>query len=364
MGFSAELRRSAGPRLALVAVAALLAAGFTTGPETTAATFTSTSTTESSITAREACLVQKEVQAQAYTSGLLDQAKPALRWSFSDGVLPGDAPAEGASRPGTEARGLLQCDPADFPETKTAPGSLRLTQGGTAGLAVASQPLTTSFTLLLWVSPDAKAEGELASVSNSTGELTLGLSGSTVNLSVPGSDKAATLAISTKVKGAAHLVAATFDGDALVLTVDGAAAEAVKTTWTPSDPKGPSTFTIGGRTDHPSAGALVDEVTLLTGPASAAWLKGLVTSNLWWVPANWTAGQFPVPEPSAAVPPATVAAPELVVDPAPPVDPSSSPTTPVTVEPTAETTTTPTTIPQTTDERRSKSTMSRHKPSR
>jgi len=397
MACSAELRRRGAPRLALVVVAVLAASAFTAGPETTAAMLTSTATTESSITTRTACLNAggEPAPASAYTSGLLDLATPALRWSFSGGILP-DAVAtdgidttDGIAKPETVARGLLQCDPADFPgvpEAQAAPGALRLTQSASAGLAVADQPLTTSFTLLLWVLPDpnndANSTGELASLGRPNDELVLSLSGSTVSLSFPvqGGD-ASPVSIGAVDPGRAQLVAVVYDEGKLTLTAVDKTSDKTsnrtseaQTTWTPTGT--PNALTIGARTGHPSAGALVDEVTLLTGAATPGWLTSLVDSDRWWLPADWTFGGPAAPKATLAVVPVVApaeapvvapvvstptSAPTATPDPAETVDVLSSAVEPAAVElPDVE----PTVDLQTTDDRRSKSTTSRHKPSR
>ncbi|MGV8967750.1 MAG: LamG-like jellyroll fold domain-containing protein [Cellulomonas sp.] len=373
MASSANLRRSTAPRLALVAVAVLTASTFLAGPETTAAMLTGTATTTSSITTRAACLDGAGEQApeNAYTSGLLNLTSPALRWSFSGGHLPVAVATDGTLTPVTVARGLLQCDPADFPgvpEAEAIPGALQLTQGGTTGLAVASQPLTESFTLLLWVSRDATSEGELASLGRTDDELALGLSGSTVSLAFPVEGGTSVVSLDAVDAGRAHLVGVVYDAGTLTLSVDGAreAEAGQQTTWTPAGT--PNALTIGARAAHPSAGALVDEVTLLTGPATRSWLTSLVTSDRWWLTAGWTFSGPAAPHATAlaASMPATVLVPEPPAA-TPAGDPSSAPA--ATPDPPAAVevlppVVVPTADPQTTDDRRSRSTTSRHKPSR
>lgn len=380
MDFSADLRRHAAPRLALVVVAALAASAFTAGPETTAAMLTSTATAESPITTRAACLGEPTERAQAYTSGLVGLAEPSLRWSFSDGLLPDAVAIDGTTKPSTVARGLLQCDPADFPEVKATAGALQLAPGGSTGLALTNQPLTEAFTLLLWVLPDAKTDGELASLGNSTGELALGIAGSRVSLSFPSDGKTPAVSIDMGDPGRAHLVAVVYSESKLTLSVDGRTTEgtestgATATTWTPNGT--PNAFTIGARAGHPSAGALVDEVTLLTGPASTMWLESLVGSDRWWMSPGWTFSRARPPTATAAIAPTEPSAlapaepptPAPAEPPAPaPADPSSSPTAAPDSTVAVEVLAPPveqTSDSQTKDDRRSRSTTSRHKPSR
>ena len=377
MASSADLRRSMAPRLALVAVAVLAASTFLAGPETTAAMLTGTATTESSITTRAACLdgAGEPAPENAYTSGLLNLTSPALRWSFTGGHLPIAVATDGTLTPVTVARGLLQCDPADFPGVPAAeatPGALQLTQGGSTGLAVAGQPLTTSFTLLLWVTRDATSEGELASLGRTADQLALGVSGSTLSLSFPVAGGTSAVSIDAVDAGRAHLVGVVYDAGTLTLSVDGAreAVAGQQTTWTPAGT--PNALTIGARAEHPSAGALVDEVTLLTGPATPRWLTSLVTSDRWWLTAGWTFSGPAAPRATglAVSEPATVPATVLVPEPpapAPTGDPSSAPTTtpqPPAVVAVVPSAVVPTADPQTTDDRRSRRTTSRHKPSR
>ena len=297
---SSERRASAGGRspatrlLALLAVGVVVAAGFASGLATTAATLTSAGDVVTTIATRSAC-VQDPENLSAYTSGLLDAGAPVLRWSFSDGLLPGGAAwtPDPATDPGTpppkaSVGGLLVCDPAELARVGAA-GSLALTQGGLgSGLTASTPPLGDSFTLLFWAAAEG-AEGELASFAGPVGDLVLTVTEGTVQLTAPDgatvSSRDGSLA-----DGRTHLVAVVFTAETVSLTVDGASSNRVDTTWRPGIDPNVSTLTIGARLESTSAGALIDEVALLSTAYVPEQFAALVAADRWWAPG-------PVPDP-------------------------------------------------------------------
>jgi hypothetical protein len=300
---SPESRGRSAPLIVLIAVGALVAVGFVAGTDSTSALLTKTAASTSTITTRQACLGD----AGAYTSGMIDAAKPTLRWSFTNGALPvlPTVPGE-PTAPDPAKDGLLVCDPAAIAAaagdpTAGEPGSLALVQDGEAGLVVASQPLADYFTLLLWAAPGRGSIGELASLSNRSDgrrsdELVLGISAkSVIQLEYPAAGDPAVLTSTVVPDGNAHLIAITVTAKSangaptLSLTVDGETATSEKSTWKPATDSGEgrgNTLTLGARPKHPSAGARVDEVTLLPAAVESGWLAKLVAADRWWVPAS------------------------------------------------------------------------------
>lgn len=285
-------RRSPATRLlALLAVAAVVAAGFASRVATTAATLTADDAVTTSITTRPAC-VQDPENLSAYTSGMLDADAPVLRWSFTDEpppqiVTPTPDPAldPGTPAPQAPVGGLLVCDPAELARVGTA-GSLALIQGGVGGGRTASTPpLGDSFTLLFWAAAvgAAGAEGELASLTSPAGDLVLTVSTGTVHLTAP--DGATVSASNVGLAGdGAHLIAVVVTEQTVALTVDGASSTRVATTWAPGIDPAVSTLTIGARPESTSAGAIIDEVALLGRAYGPERFAALVAADRWWAP--------------------------------------------------------------------------------
>ena len=284
MASSTSARPAAARRVALIAVGLLVVGGFVPMLGLTQASFGATATATASLTVRSACTGDPA----GYASNLIP-SDAALRWSFS-GALPDTATAhpagpDAAAPPALTpaGTGLLTCDPAELAIPRGTPGSLTLAAGAAGSGLTATAPTTLgdAFTVLFWTSIAAGSDGELASLASAGGELVLTVApDATLTLVAPGGAPAV-LTSPSLADGAAHLVSIVASGGTLTLTVDGEGPEQVTTGWTP----GPATLTIGARDGaQTSSGAVVDEVTLLTGATSTSVLRGLVAADRWWTP--------------------------------------------------------------------------------
>lgn len=278
---SAERPSVTAHRIAILAVGALVAAGFTAGFDTTGANLGATKSITTEITTRPACVGDPT----AYTSGMLDADTPPLRWSFS-GTLPAEATVQPSDAVPTLASvGLLLCDPAALAVPVGTPGSLALAQGAAgSGLTATLPELGTSFTLLLWTSLAPDAPGELASVASTSGELVIGVSAGKVQLTYPDGDTPVTVSSDVLTTGSAHLVAVAYAAKSVELTVDGSPAGSGSTTWEPATAPDAGALTVGARGGSPSAGALVDEVVLASSAYSSVRLAALVEADRWYAP--------------------------------------------------------------------------------
>ncbi|NMR19752.1 hypothetical protein [Cellulomonas fimi] len=277
-------------------VGLLVAVGMSVQTASTRAGFSGEDTAGLRLTTRPACVGS----AAAYTSGMIDAATPALRWSFS-GALPADATAQAVA---VTSPGLLVCDPAQLaPAADVVPGALALDATAPGSALTAATPVALpgdAATLLLWVSlpvdptgAPVPADGELASVVGPDGALVLRLTGGALELTHPSGSATTTLAGGAlPTDGAVALVAVSIEAGAVTLGLalhDGAPTVAsAPTSWTP----GPVTLTVGARAGLVAAPAVVDEVTLLTGATDEAGLRALVAADDWW-----TEAPYPDPAP-------------------------------------------------------------------
>lgn len=284
---------ASGRRLAAVTAVLLTAGlagalGLDHGPTPTAATFTSRSSAQTTVTTAAACA--SGTPYATYVAAMA--ASPTLWWRFAEGALTSTvADSSGNSLAGnvigtgvafgTVSSGIPQCD-------TTLAALLPADDTGTDFVVLpASRTAPATMTIAFWVRAAAGATGDLVSLTDAN----VGLP-SVVERAV-GIDAAgnATFTVRTAsgpgvvlrsgmpvTDSAAHLLVSTLSGGHAVLYVDGVQVDQVAGLPLPPAPA-PEYWRTGGTTQ---AGAWLDEVAIWEGTAlSGSQVGALAGSDHW-----------------------------------------------------------------------------------